>query len=293
MRFLRLVSRTKLPLAFLVMLFVQSAVFAQKNEKVSTNKGTLYGYWGYNRSAYTNSDLRFVGPGYDFTLGNASASDNQAKEFHQYVDLTKLTVPQFNIRFGYYFKDNWAISFGYDHMKYLLDDKNEILLSGTIDPGVDNNWSGTYDAAPMVTDRNQIHYENSNGLNFFRFELIRSDILYSTRNQKFRISSNFGVTAGAILSYNDFLFGGEKDMCTISFSGIAGGLNASARFEFFKHVFIQPEFSGGYMNQMKVRTRPNDSSAYASQDFMYGMFSTSVGFYAYLKPKKDCNCPKW
>ena len=45
--------------------------FSQQTNK----KGSYYITWGYNRSAYANSDIRFVGPGYDFTLLNAKALD--------------------------------------------------------------------------------------------------------------------------------------------------------------------------------------------------------------------------
>ena len=45
----------------------QSA-WKNKKQKVSHAQGTLFGYWGYNRSAYTKSNIRFAGPGYDLSL---------------------------------------------------------------------------------------------------------------------------------------------------------------------------------------------------------------------------------
>ena len=110
-----------------------------------------------------------------------------------------------------------AISLGYDHMKYIFQDGNNVLLSGTIDPGVDNVTfgSGTYDNTPVTTNRNTFHYENSNGLNYIRVELTRTDMLLRI-GKSFTFSSNAGIGAGAILSYNDFNFAGQKDMVTIS-----------------------------------------------------------------------------
>ena len=80
---------------------------AQNNRnkpKNSDQKGTLYFYWGYNRSAYTKTNLHFTGPGYDFTFEGAKARDRQEKQFVTYVNPVTLTIPQFNMRLGYNFR---------------------------------------------------------------------------------------------------------------------------------------------------------------------------------------------
>lgn len=268
-----------------------------KKQKVSHAQGTLFGYWGYNRSVYTKSNMRFVGPGYDFTLSGAKAHDNPSSEPATYFSLNTLTVPQFSARVGYYIKNHWAISFGYDHMKYIFQDKNEVTLSGEIDPGVDNttNWSGIYNGVPIVTDRNTFHYENSDGLNYLRFELMRTDLLlaFGSKDQ-FAVSSNFSVGAGTLLSFNDFDFAGQKNLRTISMSGYGISGHASLRFEFFRHVFVQTKFGGGFNHQLKVRNRPNDASAYTRHAYGYGSFDTSVGFLLYIRPTNGCDsCPVW
>ncbi len=284
-------------ISLLILLCLSLGVQAQTKrakKKVSYGKGTLFGYWGYNRSVYTKSNLHVVGQGYDFTLKNAKASDNPSHKFKEYVDLTNITVPQFNARIGYYFKNHYALSFGYDHMKYIFNDRNQVLLDGTINPGVDTIWSGTYNNVPVTTDRNHFHYENSNGLNYLHFELTRSDMLYRTKNSKFAITTNLGVGAGGILSFNDFAFAQKKDMVTISLSGYALSAHASVRFEFFNHVFLQAEGTGGFMHQTRVRVRPNDLNAYVSQKFGYAMGHITAGFFVYLKPTNNCDdCPKW
>ncbi len=266
----------------------------RKTKIVSYGKGTLFGYWGYNRSAYTKINLRLIGQGYDFTLKNAKAHDNQSKQFADYVDLGNITVPQFNGRIGYYFKNHYAISFGYDHMKYIFDDGNRVLLDGHIDAGLDTVWAGDYNDEPVITNRDNFHYENSNGLNYLHFELMRSDILYRTKNTKFAISTNFGVGLGGLLSFNDFNFEQRKGMVTISLSGYAASAHVGLRFEFFNHFFLQAEGSGGFMHQVRVRTRPNDLSAVAKQKYGYAMGHVVAGFFLYLKPTNNCNdCPNW
>lgn len=286
----------------LIGLFVLStgdanAQYKRMKKKDSHSKGTLWGYWGYNRSIYTKSDIRFVGPGYDFTLAGARAHDNQANEFGTYINPATLTVPQFNIRLGYNFWENWSLSAGYDHMKYVFADQNEVFLSGKIDPNVDNvtNWSGTYNAEPVVTARKTFHYENSDGLNFLRLELTRIDrLLRLGDREQFVITSNLGLSLGGVLSYNDFTFAGSATVRTISMSGYGISAHISPRFEFFRHVFIQPIFTGGFMNQVRVKTRPNNASSYAKQKFGFMELSTVLGFFAYIRPTNGCDsCPVW
>lgn len=265
-------------------------------KKDSHAEGTLFGYWGYNRSGYTKSNMRFVGPGYDFTMQGAVAHDNPSPfDASVYFNPNKITIPQFNARVGYYFKDHWAISFGYDHMKYIFANGNNVNLSGQIDAGVDTVWSGTYNAEPITTDRNHFHYENSDGLNYLRFELTRTDRWVEVGERSwFALSTNVGVATGGILSFNDFTFGGRKDMRTISMSGYGLSIHLGPRFEFFRHVFIQPNFGTGFMHQVKVRTRPNDPSSFARHAYGYLEFDTVIGFFLYIRPKNGCDsCPQW
>ena len=266
-----------------------------RKQRVSYAQGNFFGYWGYNRSFYTKSDIQFVGSGYDFHLAGSAAKDNPSNQFKQYINPVTLTVPQFNARFGYYFKDHYAISLGYDHMKYIFKDQNNVLLSGTIDPGVDNVTfgAGTYDNKPVVTDRNTFHYENSNGLNYIRAELTRTDLLFKS-GKSFAITSNASFGSGVLLSYNDFTFAGQKDMVTISLSGFALSGHAALRFEFWNLLFLRTGVSGGYMNQLNVKTRPDDASAYARHQYGYLQFDTAIGFQFFIEPKHKCNtCPNW
>ncbi|MES2800285.1 MAG: hypothetical protein V4638_09740 [Bacteroidota bacterium] len=280
-------------LIFPLMVVAQSK--KKKKPKNSQAQGTLYGYWGYNRTTYTKSNLHFVGEGYDFSLAESKAKDNPSPFSLQYFNPKFLTVPQFNLRVGYYIKNHWAISFGYDHMKYIFKDRNQVLLSGTIDPGVDNvtNWSGTFNDSLVITDRNTFHYENSNGLNFLRVGFERTDNLFGLKNW-FVLSSHVGVSTGGLLTFNDFTFAGKKDMVTISLSGYGMAASAGVRLEFFKHVFIQSNLTGGFNHLLKVKTRPDDASAYARQFYGYSMWDTSIGFLLYIRPTNSCKtCPTW
>ena len=285
-----------LVILLLLIPLMSDAQHKRMKKKVSYAKGTLWGYWGYNRSGYTKSNIRFVGPSYDFTLQGAVAYDNPEEfNFTVYFDPKQITVPQFNARIGYYFKDHWAISLGYDHMKYIFADNNQVSLSGEIDASVGAQWEGTYTGEPITTNRKLFHYENSDGLNYIRLELTRTDMLFNVGDREwFALSSNIGVATGGLLSYNDYTFAGKANTRTISMSGYGLSAHLGLRFEFFRHVFLQSTFSGGLNHQTKVRTRPNDPSSYARHAYGYMMFDTAIGFLLYIRPTNGCDsCPVW
>ena len=291
----------KLKVLFILLLVLGpltvSAQHKRMKKKDSKAQGTFFGYWGYNQSAYTKSNIRFVGPDYDFTLNGAVAKDRPTG-FSLSNYITNFTIPQFNARIGYYFKDNWAISFGYDHMKYVYSHDHDVYLSGTIGPNANPpaGWSsGTFNAEPLSTDKKYFHYENSDGLNYLRFELTRTNHLAELgSNDQFVISSNIGVGAGGLLSFNDFTFGGVENVRTVSLSGYGLSMHANLRFEFFRHVFLQTGISGGFHHQVKVKTRPYDSSSFARHTYGYSEWSTVLGFFLYIRSKNGCGgCPEW
>ncbi len=285
--------KTLIFISFLIFLPFLGA--SQKRSKDSQAKRAMFVYWGYNRSFYTDSKISFFGPGYDFSLVGVQATDRPSPDFITYVDPSTLTVPQFNARIGFNFKKKWALSFGYDHMKYVIVHGPTYLLSGRINPLIDpiSNWSGDYNAEPVTTDESILHYENTNGMNYIRAEISHIDKLVRASNA-FAIYSVSGLGAGLVLNYNDFTFAGEKSMTTLSMSGVGASAHLGIRFEFFRHFFLQANNSVGFLYQHRVKTRGNDPYAYARQSLGYFQSDIVLGGIFYLRPKDNCNtCPNW
>lgn len=285
--------KTLIVLSFLIFLPFLGA--SQKTSKDSQATRAMFVYWGYNRSFYTESKISFFGPGYDFSLAGVQATDRPSPDFITYVDPSTLTVPQFNARIGFNFKKKWALSFGYDHMKYVIVHGPTYLLSGRINPLIDpiSNWSGDYNAEPVTTDESILHYENTNGMNYIRAEISHIDKLVRASNA-FAIYSVSGLGAGLVLNYNDFTFAGEKSMTTLSMSGVGASAHLGIRFEFFRHFFLQANNSVGFLYQHRVKTRGNDPYAYARQSLGYFQSDLVLGGIFYLRPKDNCNtCPNW
>src|SRR5688572_15936151 len=114
---------------FVIFSYSASAQTSNKVEvKPRKMKGTFYISWGYNREAYSRSDIRFKNTttdNYDFTLVNAEAHDKPGfnNGIENFIE-SDLTIPQYNLHLGYLFKDkhNLGIEISWDHLKYVVFD---------------------------------------------------------------------------------------------------------------------------------------------------------------------------
>lgn len=266
----------------------------QRKSKNSYSRGTLFVYAGYNRSFYSNSTIQFSGYGYNFKMDDVTAYDNSQKA--SVFDFNNIDSPQFSGRFGYYFKDHWAISIGIDQMKYVMANPNEVLISGNIEEELDQttNLSGNYDNLMFTTNRESFHYQNTRMSSYLRLGLTRDDRWFMTRGGEFAFTSIMGLGVGGLMTSNDFNFAGRQDYSTSSLSGYGLSANLGARFEFFRHLFLQLNANGGLQHQLNVKTRSNDPSAQAKHMYGFAEVDLSLGFLFYVKPTNDCNsCPHW
>lgn len=117
-----------------------------ETKPVLKRKGSFFFSWGYNRAAYSKSDMHFWGNGYDFVLSDVAATDAPTKDLFTYIKPNAFTVPQYNYRLGYYLTDKVFVSLGSDHMKYVIE-KQASRLSGKISSG-DNQ--GNYNHTEVV-----------------------------------------------------------------------------------------------------------------------------------------------
>ena len=276
-------------IAIVFPIFANSQSWGSRKSKISTNSGTLFINYGFNKSFFAKSKIQFVGAGYNFNLSGVQGKDRVN------IEGTNI-LSQFNARIGYNFDDAYAISLGLDHMKYSILNNQTTLLNGKVNSGIDpvTGLNGTYFNETFAIDTANFNYVNQ-GLNFINLQLSRLDrIFWVGRNNDFTLTSDFAIEAGVLVSSTDFTFGGNEDEKTNAFSGLGLGAYVGLRFEFFRHFFIQTGFSGGYLRQMRARTFEFDPNSYSSQHLAYGQFETTAGFLFYIRPKNDCNsCPSW
>ena len=264
-------------LFFLVLIFKSVFVFAQKEdlpilrEKYTAhNKGKFFIFWGGNRDSFTKSDIRFQGNGYDFTIYDVKA-DDKPKGWHiDYLNPSRMTIPQTNFRFGYYLTDHYSVSIGVDHMKYVMVQNQTVNMTGTISGN--SPFDGTYNNNPTVMTPDFLTFEHTDGLNYVHAEIARIDdvskYLRLPNTDKFQLNVVTGVGGGFLFpKTNTKLLGQERhDDYHVSGYGFSG--KAGLNFTFFKHFFIQTELKGGYINMPDIRTTFNNTDK-ASQHFIF------------------------
>lgn len=231
-------------------------------------KGDVYLYWGWNRGHYTNSDIRFLGSNYDFTLNNVVAHDRQNPFGSVYFKLNEITIPQYNFRLGYYINDKWSVSFGIDHMKYVMDQNQTVKMNGFINTG--SKFDGQFTNHDQVLTEDFLTFEHTDGLNYVNFEARRHHTLWHfpiSKNKK-GISINVlgGAGAGFLYPRTDTQLLGQERHDKFHISGYGLSAVAGLNVTFWKYFFIQSEVKGGYINMPDIRTTftPGDK---AKQDF--------------------------
>ena len=268
----------KLLVLFLMVLSLSTN--AQENQKKKvTNKGKFFAYWGWNWASYSDSNIRFKGENYDFTLQDVKARDTpSAFTFKKYFGITNLTKPQTNARIGYFFKENYTISLGVDHMKYVVNNDQFVAIDGTINIG-NTAYDGVYNGEQIQLKEDFLRLEHTDGLNYVNIQLYRFDDVsswFGLDSESFQINITEGFGAGILYPKTDTsLLGLDRhDDYHISGYGLSAGFGLNLTF--LKHFFIQADLKGGYINMPDVKISTNAADS-ASQDFFFLQNNILIG----------------
>ncbi len=260
--------------------------YAQKGWFESeSKKGHLSVSWGYNRAWFSNSDIKFTGIDYDFVLKSIVAKDRPTEvKADPYLNPSAFTIPQYNFRVGYYFSDKWAISFGIDHMKYVMMNNQEARISGYIN-NENSVYQGTFDDELIIVGTDFLLFEHTDGLNYINFEAHYFDNLYRF-NEQFSINYYGGAGLGVLFPKSNVMLMGFERNDTFHVAGMGVSAKAGLNVTMFKYFFIQTDFTTGYINMWDILTTPAPSTDRASQDFAYGMWNFSLGGFISLTQNK-------
>lgn len=234
------------------------------------NKGKMYVFWGGNRESYSKSDIHFKGDDYNFTLHDVTAKDKPKGWQIDYVNPARMTIPQTNLRIGYFLNDHYNISIGFDHMKYVMNQNQVVNITGNINAGTP--FDGTYNNEPITLTEDFLTFEHTDGLNYVNTEFSRVDDiskLFKIQNtDKFQVNLTEGLGAGFLFpKTNTMLLGKDRyDEFHVAGYGVSGkiGLNLT----FFKYFFVQAELKGGFIDMNDIRTTKSKSDS-ASQHFYF------------------------
>ena len=260
----------------------QIGTTALENKFKTQKKGKFYFYWGWNKAQYSYSDIRFKGDNYNFTLFDVAAQDRQTGwDPSVYLNPGNMTIPQTVARVGYYFHDNWNLSLGVDHMKYVMVRNQLATIDGYIDlQNSFTQFNGIYDNEQLMIGEDFLQFEHTDGLNYINIEISRIDNLgeffkWDSKKVQLNILESIGIgvlypkTNSTLLSkerYDDF-----------HFSGFGVSLKGGINLTLFDHFFMQAEIKSGYINMSDIRTTTSNADS-ASQDFLFFQRNISFGY---------------
>ena len=268
-----------------VLTFCVFSQYAFSQETVETpekytahNKGKFYIFWGGNRETYSKSDINFKGADYNFTIYDVEAHDKPKGWNLDYVNPTRMTIPQTNFRIGYFINDHYNISIGLDHMKYVMNNNKRVNYSGYY-PN-----AGSYDENPtndqLTLTEDFLLFEHTDGLNYISTEVSRVDDISKyiglTNTDKFQINITEGLGGGFIYPKTNTTLLGKDRYDEFHIAGYGLSAKAGLNITFFKYFFIQAELKGGYINMNDIRTT-KDSIDKASQDFWFFQRTIAIG----------------
>jgi hypothetical protein len=256
------------------------------------NKGKAYFYWGGNRAKYSKSDISFKGDNYNFTLYDVNAQDKPKGWHVDYINPGRMTIPQTNFRLGYYIHDNYQISFGVDHMKYVVIRPQNVQINGYINfdgsDGGDVAYNGTYNGDDTINlidtkdvdgDPLFFEFEHTDGLNYINFEIARVDDLgkfFKWNPNKIQINLLEGVGIGGLYPKTNATIIGKPRNDEFHWSGYGVSAKAGLNLTFFKHFMIQTELKGGFINMPWIKTTADGDSA--KQKFWFIQHNITVGY---------------
>lgn len=263
--------------ATLIALLTVTTAFSQEPKLLSSassrkDEGRFFFFWGYNRSIYSKGDIHVKGEGYDFTAEKVKADDDpEAFDPNIYFNITKLTIPQFNFRAGYFLTERTCISLGWDHLKYRTNHQQTVNVTGDY---VKNGEVITYDNEPIYLTNRFFHLEHTDGLNYIRFNLDYKIPALWNKAHTVGIDLMPGVGLGPVCPWTDAVLDGKQYRTFFRPAGAAISTNLTVRANIGKSFFIQTTGRVGGVKLIDVYIDPNIR---AKQQFFYGEFNITAG----------------
>ncbi|MDO4229554.1 MAG: hypothetical protein Q4C98_07060 [Capnocytophaga sp.] len=244
----------------------------------ANNKGKFFVYWGGNRGYYSKSDIQFKGADYNFTISDVAAIDRPKGWHIDYINPLRMTIPQTNARVGYFISNNYSISAGVDHMKYVMKQDQTVKMNGYI-----NNsgtiHDGVYNNADKVLTEDFLTFEHTDGLNYVTIEASRVDDisrLFGIRNTDiFQANLTEGLGIGVLYPRSNTKLLNKERYDQFHIAGVGMSAKAGLHLVFFKHFMVIGELKGGYINMYDIRTT-NSIADKANQTFYF--FETMIAF---------------
>lgn len=260
---------------FSALYLITHTVFSQETIKIQEkytahNKGKFFISWGGNRDKFSKSDINFKGADYDFTIYDVTSNDKPKGWHIDYINPSRMTIPQTNLRMGYFINDHYSIALGVDHMKYVMDQDIAVDYSGTY-PNRNSFGEAIANNQVLLTEK-FLTFEHTDGLNYVHTEFSRHDDISKwfkiSDTDKIQVNCTEGVGFGMLYPKTNAKVFNKERHDDYHVSGYGASIKAGLNVTFFKHFYIQTEVKGGYINMPDIQTSFSDSDS-ASQEFFF------------------------
>jgi hypothetical protein len=241
------------------------------------DKGSFFAYWGYNRAAFSYSDLHLDGPGYDFILRGITAKDRpSAFSPGLYFNPSTIWIPQYNYRIGWFVRDNWSISIGLDHMKYVMVQDQVVRMDGTIDGGRSIPWAGDPANRDVRLTDAFLKFEHTDGLNLLSIDADHYERLWASSDARFRVRAYQGAHGGPVIPRSDVRVFGTGLNNRFNLAGFGVGAQLGFHIDFLRHFFVRNTLKAGWIDLPHVLTTGTDED-HAHQHFWFLQHNIVVG----------------
>ena len=225
-----------------------SLIFTASAQKKGKLLSGMYLQWGYNTEWYTKSNIHIRsnvdGVQHAFIMYKAKAHDRS--DINGVIkNPIEFTVPQYNYRVGFYLnkKHTKAIEINFDHTKYIVYNDQVVHAKGTIG----NNY---FDKDTSFTF-NQVHFEHTNGANFYHINYVRQYEL--KRNKKRAVFTGiWKAGAGILIPKTDITLSNKRVDNRFHVAGYCFGAEGGARWFFIKHLFLEGTAKAGFANYVNA-----------------------------------------
>jgi hypothetical protein len=254
---------------FSLTIFAQEAIKIQ-DKYTAHKKGKFFISWGGNRETYSKSDIQFKGTDYDFTIYDVSAHDKPKGWHIDYINPGRMTIPQTNLRVGYFVNDHYSVALGVDHMKYVMNQGITVNYTGNYPNR--NSYGEAVGNNQVLLTEDFLTFEHTDGLNYVNTEVSRHDdiskLFKIIDTDKIQVNVTEGIGLGVLYPKTNAKVFNKQRHDDFHLSGYGASIKAGLNLTFFKHFYIQTEVKGGYINMPDIQTTFSASDS-ASQEFFF------------------------
>lgn len=264
---------------YLLLVFTIVSLQAYASSRLINNnfgKGQFFFYWGYNRGFYSASDIHFKGNEYDFTLKAVKANDRQSKlAADPYLRIDQITIPQYDYRLGYCINNRYALSFGFDHMKYVMNQNQTVKMTGFIRDS-SSIYQGDFNGQSVVLTGNFLELEHTDGLNYLNAEITRTDPVIRI-NKHLQLNTITGLGVGFMYPRTRCMLMNRNLNDQWHVSGYGVSANLGVNLGLGKHFYLQSAAKMGWINMPNIVVSGNKADK-ASQHFSFLQTQILLGY---------------